>query len=127
MLIRLAGAAAFLYHGSQILFGAFGGPGPEGFAKFMHLPAFIGVLVGIGEFGGGLSYLTGVLTRIGASGIGVIMVGAILLVHLKNGFSIANNGFEYPLTQLLIALALMIRGAGSYSLNIFLKNKKVET
>jgi uncharacterized membrane protein YphA (DoxX/SURF4 family) len=44
------------------------------------------------------------------------MLGAILLVHLPHGFDISKGGMEYGFTQLLIAIALLIIGAGSYSL-----------
>jgi len=44
------------------------------------------------------------------------MVGAIHLVHLKNGFDIGRGGMEYALTELLIALAILIAGAGKFSL-----------
>ena len=47
LILRLACAAAFLYHGSAILFGAFRGPGPERFSAFMHMPRAIGYLVGL--------------------------------------------------------------------------------
>jgi hypothetical protein len=43
--IRIASALAFLYHGSAILFGAFGGPGPEKFAAlYMHQPLWATLL-----------------------------------------------------------------------------------
>jgi len=116
LLIRLASAAAFLYHGSAILFGAFGGPGPRQFAAFMHWPPIIGYLVGVAQVFGGLAVLTGFLTRIGAACLVVVMLGAIFLVHLPHGFDISKGGYEYALTQLLIALALLICGAGKYSL-----------
>jgi uncharacterized membrane protein YphA (DoxX/SURF4 family) len=44
------------------------------------------------------------------------MLGAILLVHLPHGFDISKGGMEYAFTQPLIAIALLITGAGSYSL-----------
>jgi putative oxidoreductase len=44
------------------------------------------------------------------------MLGAIFLVHLPHGFDIGKAGIEYALTQLLIAIALLINGAGAYSL-----------
>ena len=120
LLIRIAAGLVFLYHGSAILFGAFGGPGPQGFAAFMHAPAIVGYLVGLAQFGGGLTILTGFLVRIGAVCIIIVMLGAIFLVHLPHGFDISKQGIEYALTQLLIALALLIAGGGTYSLGSLL-------
>jgi putative oxidoreductase len=120
LIFRLAGALVFLYHGSAILFGAFGGPGIQGFAGFMHVSPVIGFLVGLAQFAGGLALLTGVFIRVGALCIMVVMAGAIFLVHLPHGYNIAHGGMEYALTQFLFALGLLFSGAGSYSLAGFL-------
>ncbi|GAC1622105.1 MAG: DoxX family protein [Candidatus Acidiferrum sp.] len=117
LFLRVASALAFLYHGSAILFGAFGGPGPERFAEFAHMPLAIAYLVGLAQFAGGLAILSGVLFRVGAASIIIVMLGAIFLVHLPNGFDINKGGMEYALTQLLIALAFLFTGPGAYSLN----------
>src|ERR1700746_1575617 len=85
LLIRIASALAFLYHGSAILFGAFGGPGPHGFAAYMHAPDIVGYLVGLAQFAGGIAILTGVLIRVGAACVIIIMLGAIFLVHIQHG------------------------------------------
>ncbi len=116
LVLRIAGALTFLYHGAAILFGAFGGPGPSGFSAFMHMPIAVGYLVGLAQFGGGLAMLSGIFIRIGTAGIIVVMLGAIFLVHWPHGFDLAKNGYEYALTELLIAVALFITGAGDYSL-----------
>src|SRR5260370_39329918 len=116
LILRIASALASLYHGSAILFGASGGPGPQKFAAFLHLPVVVGYLVGLAQFAGGLAILSGVLIRLGAACVIVVMLGAIFLVHLPHGFDIGKGGIEYALTQLLIAIALLITGAGSYSL-----------
>ena len=116
LILRIASGLAFLYHGSAILFGAFGGPGPQGFSAFMHMPVVVGHLVGLAQFAGGLAILSGVLIRLGAACVIVVMLGAIFLVHLPHGFDIGKSGMEYALTQLLIAIALLITGAGAYSL-----------
>jgi putative oxidoreductase len=116
LILRIASALAFLYHGSAILFGAFGGPGPQGFSAFIHMPVVVGYLAGLAQFGGGLAILSGVLTRLGAACIIIVMLGAIVRVHLPHGFDVGKGGAEYALTQLLIALALLITGAGAYSL-----------
>lgn len=117
LLIRVASGLAFLYHGSAILFGAFGGPGPKQFAAFMHAPAVIGYLVGIAQVFGGLAMLTGLLVRLGALCIIIVMLGAIFLVHLPHGFDVGKGGMEYALTQLLIAIAILIAGGGAWSLD----------
>jgi putative oxidoreductase len=116
LMVRLASAACFLYHGSAILFGAFGGPGPHGFAQYTHLPLAVAYLVGLAQFGGGLAMLTGVAARLGAVAIIPVMLGAIFMVHLSKGFDVTKGGFEYALTQLLIAVGILISGAGPYSL-----------
>lgn len=116
LLIRIASALAFLYHGCAILFGAFGGPGPHGFAAYMHAPDVVGYLVGLAQVAGGIAILTGILIRIGAACVIIVMLGAIFLVHLQHGFNISAGGIEYALTQLLVATALLITGAGAYSL-----------
>lgn len=116
LLIRIATALAFLYHGSAILFGLFGGPGPRGFAAFLHMPVAVGYLVGLAQVCGALAILTGILFRVGAACIIVVMLGAIFLVHLPHGFDVEKGGFEYALTQLLIAIALLLTGPGALSL-----------
>jgi putative oxidoreductase len=120
LIIRIAAALAFLYHGSQILFGALGGPGPQGFAAYLHVPAIVGYLVGLAQFAGGLAVLTGVLIRVGSVCIIIVMLGAIFMVHLPHGFDVSKGGFEYPLTQIFIAVALLVAGGGLYSLGSLL-------
>jgi putative oxidoreductase len=116
LIMRLACSLPFLYHGSAILFGAFGGPGPVGFAAFMKAPVIVGYLVGLAQFAGGLAILTGALIRVGAVCVIIVMLGAIFLVHLPHGFDINHGGIEFALTQLLIAFGLLLAGAGKYSL-----------
>lgn len=117
--VRLAVGTIFLAHGSQKLFGAFGGPGlhmtAEFFAKGGLVPGlFWATLAGCGEFFGGLLVFLGLLTRFGAFNIAVVMSVAILHVHLKGGF-FAPKGIEYPLALLGAAVSLMISGAGRLS------------
>jgi putative oxidoreductase len=116
LLIRIAAGLVFLYYGGQILFGAFGGPGPQGFAAHIHAPIIMGYLVGLAQFAGGVAIITGLLIRVGAVCVIIVMLGAIFLVHLPHGFDVSKGGMEYALTQLLIALALLIAGGGAYSL-----------
>jgi putative oxidoreductase len=116
LIMRVACALPFLYHGSAILFGAFGGPGPHNFAAFMKAPDIIGYLVGLAQFAGGLAILLGALLRVGAVCVIIVMLGAIFMVHLPHGYDIGHGGLEYALTEMLLALGLLLAGPGKYSL-----------
>lgn len=116
LIMRLACSLPFLYHRSAILFGAFGGPGPTGFAAFMKMPVIVGYLVGLAQFAGGIAILLGALLRVGAVSVIIVMVGAIFLVHLPHGYDIGRGGLEYALTEMLLALGLLLAGPGKYSL-----------
>lgn len=116
LIMRIACAVPFLYHGSAILFGAFGGPGPGNFAAFMHKPEIVGYLVGLAQFAGGIAILTGAFIRIGTVCVIIVMAGAIYLVHLPHGYDIDHGGMEYALTEFLLSFGLLLAGAGKYSL-----------
>src|SRR5258708_500859 len=81
LLLRIASASAFLYHGSAILFGAFGGLGPGPFAASHHCPIAVAYLIGLAQVGGAFAMLTGILFRVGAASVCIVMLGAILLFH----------------------------------------------
>lgn len=120
LVVRVACALPMLYHGSAILFGAFGGPGPVKMAEFMHTLPVIGYLIGMAQFCGGLALLTGLFFRVGALCVVIVMAGAVALVHLSHGYGIDHNGMEYALTILLLGLAVLFTGSGSYSLGSLL-------
>src|ERR1700751_2519624 len=98
LIFRVAVSLPVLYHGSAILFGAFGGPGPQNFAAFIHQLAIVGYLVGLAQFAGGLAILLGALQRVGSVCVIIVMIGAIFLAHLPHGFDISKGGYEHALT-----------------------------
>ena len=117
--LRIALGIVFLIHGAQKLFGLFGGGGISGTAGFLSslgFPAamFLAVILAIVEFFGGLFILTGLFTRYSALLIAIDMIIAILTVHLSKGFFAGNGGYEFVLTLLLVAVALLFSGAGKY-------------
>jgi putative oxidoreductase len=125
-ILRLVLGVVFFAHGAQKVFGWFGGYGFAATLQFMGglgIPKLIAVLAVAMEFGGSILLILGALTRLGALGIIGVMVGAMATVHLKVGFFMNWNGdqkgegFEYHLLAVVIALALLIRGGGAYSVD----------
>jgi putative oxidoreductase len=119
--LRLALGSVLVAHGAQKLFGWWGGHGFENTAKFFesqlgltpgHLHA---ALAGGGEFFGGILLLLGLFTRFAAAQAAVIMAVAIWTVHRSAFF--APEGMEYPLTLLLVAVALVLTGGGALSID----------
>jgi putative oxidoreductase len=116
LVMRVACSLPFIYHGAAILFGVFGGPGPHNFAVGMKAPDIIGYLVGLAQFAGGIAILLGVLLRVGAVCVIIVMLGAVFMVHLPNGYDISHGGMEYAVTELLLSIGLLFAGPGKFSL-----------
>lgn len=116
-ILRIIVGIVFIAHGSQKLFvfgihgvvGAFGQMG-------VPLPSISAPLIAILEFVGGIGLLFGFLTRIFAALLACDMLGAILLVHLRNGFFLP-NGFEFALLLLGACIALAVAGPGDYAID----------
>ncbi|SNQ62541.1 DoxX family protein [Candidatus Methanoperedens nitratireducens] len=129
VILRAALGVIFFAHGSQKLLGWFGGYGFDATVQFFNqqlgIPSALAVLAILAEFFGGLMVLLGFFTRIGAAGIGVTMAVALYTVHLPQGFFIAGGkvGFEYVFALLLMALYLVINGAGELSVDRHLNKK----
>lgn len=132
LVARLFLGAVFLPHGLQKTLGAFGGYGFSGTMDFMTgmgMPWIAALLVVAGESLGALGLITGFLTRLSAFGIVAIMSGAIVMAHAKFGFFMnwfgnqQGEGFEYHLLAIGLALALLIGGAGRWSVDGLIARK----
>ncbi len=126
--VRVAVGSIFAAHGAQKLFGWFGGYGLEGTAGWMASiglePGYLlATLAGSAEFFGGLLLILGLLVRPTAVVLALTMVVAIASVHLQNGLFMSNNGYEFALALLVITLGLIVRGAGSLSVDHALLQK----
>lgn len=133
LILRLFLGVVFFPHGMQKLLGWFGGYGFEGsmgfFTGSLGIPAVLAFLAIMAESLGALGLLSGLLTRVAAFGIATNMVVAIFMLHLPNGFFMnwsgkqGGEGFEYHLLVIAIAIALMIKGGGKWSLDRIIEEK----
>lgn len=119
LILRLALGTVMLVHGLQKL-GVFGGQGPSGVVAFfgsLGVPAILAYLVILSESVGSIGIILGFLTRICAAAAALIMLGAILLVHLSNGFWMGDGGYEFHILAFAMALALLLAGGGMWSID----------
>lgn len=127
LVLRVALGLVFLLHGSQKLFGAFGGGGIEGTIKFfiaigipsypwVPLAGIFAVAVAIIEFFGGIALIIGLLTRWASGLLAFIMLMSILLVHLKQGFFLP-GGMEFVFVLFAGSLALLMTGPGRWAMS----------
>ena len=119
---RLLIGGLFIGHGTQKLFGWFGGPGragTEGMMESLQLrPAKVHALVaGSTETAGGALLAAGLATPLASAALTGVMTTAIAKVHLPNGPWVANGGWEYNAVLIGAVTALAETGPGSLSLD----------
>ena len=122
LILRLVVGITMAAHGSQKLFGWFGGGGIAGTAPFMEQLGFRpgrlhAALAGLSEAGGGLMLAAGLFTPLAAAMIVSVMLVATVTVHLAKGFFLQNGGYEFNLALATGALALAFIGPGAMSLD----------
>jgi putative oxidoreductase len=122
LLLRAAIGGLFIGHGTQKLFGWFGGQGPDGTAQVMdslrlHPPKRNALAAGAAEAGGGALLALGLATPLAATALIGTMITAIRKVHLKNGPWVTQGGYEYNVVLIAALVALVDGGPGRYSLD----------
>jgi|SRR5690348_6531410 putative oxidoreductase len=132
LVLRVVLGLIFAAHGSQKLFGWFGGYGLAGTGGFMETLGFrpgkaFATAASLAEFVGGLLLALGFLGPVGPALMISVMVVAMMTVHRKNKFFVTTNGIEHPLVFTTIAVGLALTGPGRYSLDAALGSTRFET
>ena len=124
--LRVVTGVIFIAHGLP-KFGIGGGGGLEGTAAWLGgmgvpLPMLNAILVASSETIGGAMLIIGFMTRFAAATQVIAMLVAIFMVHWSNGFT-ANGGYQWALLMAAAAFALMMDGAGRYSVDRMMSQK----
>lgn len=124
---RIVLGVVLFAHGAQKLLGWYGGPGLRNtlqtLTSYVKLPKALAVLVVLLEFFGGLALIVGFFSRLAALGILAVMLGAIATVHYAHGLFTnwagekKGHGFEYHLLAIALALVVITKGGGAFSLD----------
>ena len=119
LLIRAITGAVFAFHGAQKLFGAFSGPGLEGFAGYLGslgipFPMANAWLAASAEFFGGVALLAGVGVGFAAVPLVVTMLVASFALR-AGGFDSQKGGFEFPLTLAIVTAGIGLLGPGRFT------------
>lgn len=122
LVLRVPVGIIFMGHGSQKLFGWFGGGGPqgtaEGFSGMGLEPGLLmAVLAGSAEFFGGMLLVLGFLVRPAGVVLAITMLVAIFAAHFENGLFLSDGGYEYALTLFAVSVSLLLSGAGRISVD----------
>ena len=119
LLLRLVVGLAFVGHGTQKLFGWFGGYGPKGTGGFFasqcyRSPVMMAVLAGLAQSGGGTLLALGLATPLAGALLAIVMINAIGSVTFKKAFML---GSELEIAYLTIAVSLAATGPGRFSID----------
>src|SRR5438445_1261958 len=122
LILRVVVGLLLVGHGTQKLFGWFGGHGPEGTGQFFHNIGFrpgkhMAILAGLGEAGGGALLALGFVTPLAGAAVIGTMLNAALSVHRGKGPWATDGGWELPLTYGTVAAATAFVGPGRYSVD----------
>jgi len=122
LILRLVVGLSLAAHGAQKLLGWFGGYGLEKTGAFFEQLGFVpgrrnALMAGLSETGGGLLLALGLATPLGALLVFSVMVVAGVSVHLKNGFFLQAQGYEYTLVLGLAGLSVAFTGPGPISMD----------
>jgi putative oxidoreductase len=127
ILLRATVGAIFMEHGTQKLFGWFGGPGPDGTGQFFESVGLRpgrrnAIAAGTAEAGGGALLALGLATPVAAASLASVMLTALRTVVWRDGIKMGTGGYEVVLG--VAALAMADLGPGDWSLDALLGSER---
>lgn len=130
LVLRLVVGLTLAAHGTQKLFGWFGGYGLAGTGGFLEKLGFYpgrraAFMAGFAETVGGLLLALGAGTPLAATLVVGVMLVAIVTVHWTKGFFNPNGGYEYPMVLAVAALSVVVTGPGRISVDAWLGREYV--
>ena len=122
LLARLILGVLLVGHGTQKLFGWFGGYGIAGTAGFFEQLGFrpgrfFVITAALSEVGSGILIALGLLGPVGPALLLSVMIVAAISVHWKNGVFATANGIEVPLLYATGVISLAFTGYGPFALD----------
>jgi putative oxidoreductase len=127
LLLRVTVGAIFVEHGTQKLFGWFGGHGPDGTGQFFESLGLRpgrrnAIAAGLAEAGGGAMLALGLATPAAAAAVASVMVTALKTAVWPDGVKVGTGGYEVILLANAVAIAEL--GAGPASLDALLGSER---
>jgi putative oxidoreductase len=122
LLLRLAVGLTLAAHGTQKLFGWFGGRGLSATGQFFTVLGFPpgrrhALMAALGEMIGGVLLAVGLATPAAVAVVVSVMLVAAVTAHNGKGFFAQNGGYEYVFVLAVVALTLACTGPGSFSID----------
>jgi putative oxidoreductase len=122
LILRVVVGLLFMGHGAGKLFGWFAGFGLDGTGEYFESLGYrrgrrLALLAGLTEVGAGAAFAAGLLTPVAAAGLVGLMISAAVAAHGEQGLWSENEGYEYPLVLIVVALAVTLAGPGAYSID----------
>jgi putative oxidoreductase len=124
LVLRIVVGTVMFFHGSEKLFGWWGGEGLSGAADFFarqgyRPPALMAVVAGVAETAAGALLAAGLATPLACLLLVSTLVN-VMALHARNGLSRRANGYEYELVLLAGVVAVLLGGTGHWSLDALL-------
>lgn len=125
LMVRGVVGVLLVGHGAGKLFGWPAGFGLDATGEYFESLGYprgrpLALLAGLAEVGSGAALAAGLLTPLAAAGVVGLMLSAAIAAHGEQGLWVENDGYEYPLVLIVVALTVTLAGPGAHSIDAVL-------